>query len=512
MVKEILSSITDKVTGSDHEQTETASAGGETWSTTNPFLQGAFEPLDNEIEIGNLHVWGEIPHELDGTLYRTGGNQYFQPLNADQYHWFDGDGMVHAFRLRDGKASYTNKWVMTDGLKVELEAGRALYNGIYGRSGQLQTGLPAGAPVIKSVAGINVLTLAGRVLTNHEVDSFYWHIDPYTLETLGKYDFGGVFTSMLTAHTHWDHHTNELLFYGLDNERNYVECMSASPDGQITSRHKVDLPIAPWNHDFMFSAKYYIFLFGPIRWRPYAPDTVQAGESSMSFEKNSPGRLLLINRKTGEPTWIEVKSCTAGHYMNAHDVGDTIMLDMMITNTTQPDADVRPNEYFPAKVVPGHSPFADAQLTRITINPASGKVSFDQTIEETGEFVMRNDLYTGCNYRYGYLATLHKPGKDTKGFNSLAKHDFETGQTSFQHLQDGYDMIPGEPIFVPRDGAQSEDDGWIMATWYDPKRNHSEMIILAGQDFDSEPVARIKLDHRVPPGFHGAWIPRSAHG
>ncbi len=63
-----------------------------------------------------------------------------------------------------------------------------------------------------------------------------------------------------------------------------------------------------------------------------------------------------------------------------------------------------------------------------------------------------------------------------------------------------------------REHATAEDDGWIMAVWYDPTRNASELVILAAQDFDGEPVARALLDHRVAPGFHGTWIPRSANG
>jgi carotenoid cleavage dioxygenase-like enzyme len=70
-------------------------------------------------------------------------------------------------------------------LKVEREAGRTLYNGIYGRSGRAQV-LPPGAPV-------NVFALAGRILTSHDADPLYGDIDPDSRETLGKFDFDGRF-------------------------------------------------------------------------------------------------------------------------------------------------------------------------------------------------------------------------------------------------------------------------------------------------------------------------------
>jgi carotenoid cleavage dioxygenase len=62
-------------------------------------------------------------------------------------------------------------------------------------------------------------------------------------------------------------------------------------------------------------------------------------------------------------------------------------------------------------------------------------------------------------------------------------------------------------VFVPRSSSSSEDDGWVLAVWYDQARDRSEMIVLDAQNFASAPVARVKLEHRVPWGFHGNWVP-----
>ncbi|WP_103338495.1 carotenoid oxygenase family protein [Amycolatopsis sp. CA-126428] len=482
-----------------------------TWTKTNPFLQAAYEPLTTEVQARELRVIGRIPPELDGTLYRTGTNQYYKPFDPDHFHWFDGDGMVHAFRLRDGRASYLNKWVETDGLKLERTTGRTLYNGIYGRSGRPQV-LPPGAPVIKTVAGINVFALAGRVLTAHETDPFYWDLDPETLETLGKFDFDGRFTSMLTAHPHFDHRTDELLLYGLDNERRYLECLSVTITGEITSRHRVDTPIAPFVHDFAFTENYYIFVFGPLRWRPLAADTVQAGNSSIRLEPHSPGRVLVVHRITGTPTWFETSSFTVGHYLNAYEDGQTLVVDCSVTVTLDTASSVIASDFFPFPHGIGPSPFSGPQLWRISIDLAAGRVAHERIGGIAAEFVKPNEMIAGERHRYGYMAAIDAPGKDTQGFNSLAKHDYETGTTVFQHLSDGHELRPGEPIFVPREDATSEDDGWILAVWYDPVRNASELVILEARDIGGEPIARILLDHRIPPGFHGNWIPRSANG
>ncbi len=40
---------------------------------------------------------------------------------------FDGDGMLHAVRIKDGKASYSNAYVQTSKYKQEKKAGRPLF-------------------------------------------------------------------------------------------------------------------------------------------------------------------------------------------------------------------------------------------------------------------------------------------------------------------------------------------------------------------------------------------------
>lgn len=477
------------------------------WTSQNPFLQGPYEPLFNEYVIPDLHVEGKIPRELNGALYRTGSNQHFRPLDVNNFHWFDGDGMVHAFRLKDGRASYCNRLVETDGLKAERAAGRALYNGISGHSSVPQSGLPAGAPLIKTVAGINVISIGGRVMTMHEVDPFYWELDPYNLKTLGKFDFGDQAGAMVTAHPHTDCRTGEMLFYAHDNEALTLDCFATDMQGQVQSRHRVALPFRPWIHDFIFTENFYVFIFGPIRTRPLAPHLVPMGHSALSFDHEATTRLLLVHRRTGESSWFGTDaSFTLGHYLNAHEAEGKIIIDASVTRTVRPGFTGQVADFYPFPLIDEPSPFSGPELHRITIDLTSRQVTDSRIGDFNAEFVRPNEAVLGTSQRYGYMAGIHAPGPQTRGFNCLVKHDYQTGNSSFQHLSPDYDMIPGEPVFVPKPSGQAEDDGWLMSVWWDPMRNASEMVIHDAGNLDCEPVARIKLDHRVPLGFHGNWI------
>jgi Retinal pigment epithelial membrane protein len=80
----------------------------------NLFLQGNYAPVVDEHRAVRLDevVEGAIPPELNGIFMRNGPN----PLpgqTSKPYHWFDGHGMIHSVRIKNGKASYTNNYIPT---------------------------------------------------------------------------------------------------------------------------------------------------------------------------------------------------------------------------------------------------------------------------------------------------------------------------------------------------------------------------------------------------------------
>lgn len=67
---------------------------------------------------------GKVPTDLNGVYLRNGPNFAHMP-KTERVHWFDGDGMIHAFRLKEGKIFYCNRYTMTPHLQQEFAADRA---------------------------------------------------------------------------------------------------------------------------------------------------------------------------------------------------------------------------------------------------------------------------------------------------------------------------------------------------------------------------------------------------
>jgi carotenoid cleavage dioxygenase-like enzyme len=134
-------------------------------------------PIPMECDARHLKVLGELPRELNGTLYRNGPNPQFESPGA---HWFVGDGMLHAFHLENGRASYRNRWIRTPKWLAEHDAGRALFGGF----GRKLSDAPASTPQDGGVANTNIIFHAGRLLALEE-DHLPTEIEPGTLDRLG---------------------------------------------------------------------------------------------------------------------------------------------------------------------------------------------------------------------------------------------------------------------------------------------------------------------------------------
>ena len=61
-------------------------------------------------------------------------------------------------------------------------------------------------------------------------------------------------------------------------------------------------------------------------------------------------------------------------------------------------------------------------------------------------------------------------------------------------------------MFVGSSSGEAEDAGYILSVIYNGDTELSELHIIDAQDFESKPLAIVKLNARVPFGFHGNFV------
>ncbi|HVN63332.1 MAG TPA: carotenoid oxygenase family protein, partial [Candidatus Binataceae bacterium] len=419
------------------------------WKSDNPFLNGNYAPWREEGDAYDLEVEGEIPRELSGALYRIGPNPHFQPRG--RYHWFDGDGMIHGFILKDGRAAYRNRYVKTEGLRAEMKAGRALFGGLLDQVGDVAPGMPP----FKNAANTNIVGYANRLLALFEAGLPH-ELTPLTLETAGLYDFGGKLMGPMTAHPKFDPTTREMLFFGYQPIPPYLTFHRANAAGELVESRPIDSGLPVMIHDFVTTPSHAIFFICPSVFRL---ENVAQGKPMFAWEPQHGTKIGVMNRANGAMQWFSAEPFFIFHFLNAYQEDGRLIVD----GCRMDSLDMSGNEF-------GRPPFP----WRWTLDLEKGSMASEQLEDFVSEFPRLDERLAGMRHRYGYLAANRAAGGGF-GFDSIVKRDYQSGKAEFQKLGGG--KLPGEPVFVPRAAGTAEDDGWVLTVWYDPEANSSELSI-----------------------------------
>lgn len=461
-----------------------------TTAKTNPFLSGNFAPVREEIDQQDLKVIGELPSELSGMFVRNGPNPQFLPIG--EYHWFDGDGMLHGVRLENGRAHYRNRYVRTKGFLKEHQANQALWSGLLEPFQNKGLEEP-----IKNTANTALVWHAQKLLALWEGGAPHAIALP-SLDTLGRYTFNGKLTSPFTAHPKVDPETGEMLFFGYQIAQTpYLQYSIADTNGNLSQTTPIDLDVPVMMHDFAITKNYTIFMDFPLTFRY---ERMERGEPGFWFERDRPSWFGIMPRYSDQHSirWFQAPAGYASHVLNAYENGDEIVLiacRMNQFNFTLLENE--PNEHVP-------------YLHQWRFNLTTGEVKERNLSPISSEFPQINEQYTGAPNRYGFSSKLANPPMPLS--DGLIKFDFETEDNGKprQHIHHlGDNCYCGEAVFAPRNEATAEDDGWLLTLLHDENQNQSELLVVDAQQLEAEPVARVILPQRVPYGFHAAWISES---
>jgi carotenoid cleavage dioxygenase-like enzyme len=462
---------------------------------TNPHLSGRFAPVDREVDQGDLPVDGALPTDLTGVYLRNGPNPHFPPLGSYTYP-MEGDGMLHGVWLENGRARYRNRWVYTNGLRADLRAGRALFGGLMTPAApdpsQLGPDPDPGWP-FKLDAFINIVQHAGRYLALEE------GTPPYevtaTLDTNGRFDFGGRLPAGMCAHPRVDPETGEMVVFRYDVEAPFLSWATIGRDGEVTRpATTVDTVDECFMiHDFAITRRYAVLVVAPV-----IIDVAAMGTDGqpLRWEPDRPTRIAVIDRDGTSPTrWIETDPFFVWHYSNAYEQGSDIIVD------------------FPwwSAFTLGQSPGAPARggFARARLEPDRGACHVELLDDVASEFPRVDDRRVAQPHRY--VTTSRDSGRHellVGEFDQLARHDMHTGATETYDA----DVMFGEVVFAPRDGATEELDGYYLTFATSADAQRSWLLVWDATTFPSEPVARVRTPQRVPHGLHGNWFPPERPG
>lgn len=468
----------------------------------NPFLQFPFGPIQMECDAHDLVVEGEIPADLNGTFYRNGPNQRFKPRS--DYHLFAGDGMMHAFHIKDGRVDYNNRWVRTAKWNIEDKEGRAVINAM--NPFDCDPNYSDFVLVDKEgLANTAVVWHAGRLLALEEGHQPY-EVDPETLESIGTWNYRGKLHTAMTAHPKVDPKTGELIFIAYMATGPFSEDVvvhKVSPEGILTESIFIPTPFSAMVHDFVFTENYIILPIFPITG---SLDRAMEGGPPFAWEPDKGVTVGILPRQGGtaeDVRWLEMDMSFAFHYMNAYEKGDEIIIDACQFEKPPlfPTAD--------GKATGAVAPF----LNRWTINLAdsNARVEFKQIDQFESEFPQCDPRYAGHEYRHGWYTSPDGELKscleeNDKFYNCVGHYDHQTGKAERYSFGQA---STSEAIFVPKSPDSAEGEGYLLAVVTSFETKNSSLYIFDALKLTDGPLAIAHLSHRVPVGFHGGWRPGS---
>ena len=456
----------------------------------NPYINGLYAPVREEVSAEKLDVIGEIPKDLQGGYFRNGPNPLTPPRGM--HHWFDGDGMIHGVWFENGQARYRNRYVRS----ADFEAARRdaeVLGGIFQPSHQV-----AGRDVVyKDTANTDVVFHDGRLLALWYISGKPVAVDAQTLETIGTENFSGKLPRNMSAHSKVDPETGELVFFDYALYEPKMWTGVVSPAGELTHFAEIALPGPRLPHDMGVTKNYVILHDLPVVF-------TEQGIKNRLWQihvADQPTRFGVLPRTANGPStpqWFEFPTCYIYHVINAWEEGDEVVMAAckMAPNGLEPDPSYGPYAPMVDVLALRAQPF----LWRMNLKTGEGReVQIDDRLSE---FPVVNNERSGRQTKFSYHVVMDDCA--LQRFSALRKYDLSTGSVTDHVFPKG--VYGAEPAFAPRIGARTEDDGYVI-TITSNTEGKSEALVIDAQNLDRAPLARVKLPQRVPLGFHGIWAP-----
>ncbi|RKH10390.1 carotenoid oxygenase [Corallococcus sp. CA053C] len=430
-------------------------------------------------------VKGRFPDALHGTLYRNGPAR-LERAGQRVRHWFDGDGMVQAFRVAPRGVSHHGRFVST--FKFQNEE----------RLGHYALGtpeLPARGNDAHNTSNTSVLMVGGELLALWEAGSAY-RLDPATLETRGTKDWTPELTGVpFSAHplperdgSYWN--------FGLApyaGDQGLMLLYHFSADGRMLQFADLPMPIPGYAHAFAQTERHLIVVLAPLLWDDKRDMTWFDAKSWQP----ALGTTVLVVEKA-DLTRVVRRELPAGfvfHFGHAWEDGDRLRAyacwyedSHFMHQTLEQDIQGRGNGFPPARL---------AQL-EIPLGAGEGRILRSP---HHAEFPVVDPRVPG---RRGsaHFVTLEDGDATLPHGGVIARIDVERGRV--QRFDYGPGVIAEEHLFVPT--GSREGQGWLLGTSLDCTRGQTRLAAFDAEHLDDGPVALATLPRALPLGFHGTFL------
>lgn len=485
----------------------------------NVYLHGNFAPVAEEHRGVPLRViQGALPENLSGLFVRNGPNPIPTQVTKS-HHWFDGHGMMHNVRIRNGTALYSNSYIPTPRYNIETERGEEVFTKIgelKGITGLLKLLLLDSSK--RSLTGTSKLTTGTANTHSIMYQNKFYALDegslPFEVELtddgivkgVGYETFGNVLNYSVSAHPKVDFSNGDLLFHGYAVDPEFLTRDGPMKVGEWSvavgklafyfGLNTQDSHV-PWAHDMIFT-KNWIVLFDSSVTFDVTEMIIKGSPFRWSDERNMKIGLVPRTREyqkawQTDVMWMDIGSPHVSvHALNAWEEEDgTVIIWLPLGDRFSLDLEKSDNSFY---------------MAEFRLDPRTGTVAITKIDDEYSvEFPRVRDDCTGRFARFAYTAFVDSGNRLEGTFNGFNVWDIER-RVLHKVVRYPAAETGGEPVIIPKPGTSGSGEVYIGSFLYNEMDGASSFLLYDGETALEEPVAKLRIPYRVPYGFHGRWV------
>jgi carotenoid cleavage dioxygenase-like enzyme len=441
---------------------------------------------------------GKVPEWLHGDLVRT-APAIFAEGAWRAHHWFDALGLMYAFRIgHDGSVQFRQQVLesrlrgrLLQGLDDTPHFGTPMRRSFFSR-------LLQPVPSSNDNTNVSCFPMAGGLVAMTESASQHL-IDRETLRSTGLVPYqdklGG--SLFMLAHPHADFSRGVVVNVAseLGPKPALVVYEHALNDRVRKLIARISLAEVPYMHSFGLTARHAILLAGPHVVRPLnLLWSDGAYIDHFRFKRELGTTIYRVDRASGAVMKHRAPALFVFHTINTFErEGETIHDALVYDDATIIDR-LRTEHL---ATVPLD---LRAKPMRFTLRHSSDEARTDPLGEADFEFpAIPYRRLGGSDYRFAWGASNGPMNGSNK--SEVIRLETASGKT-MRVGESGFAF--GEPIFVPRPGSASENEGVLLSVASHPDHDRAALAVIDAETLDIRAWAEV--DVPIPLGFHGSFL------
>ena len=447
-------------------------------------------------------IHGSIPDWLRGEVIRTCPT-IFETNGWRASHWFDGLGMIYAFRIAESGIDFRSRLLDSE-VARDARQGKSLLGNF---------GTPTARPLLERVfkpiprisdnTNVNIARL-GQELVAMTEGNRQLVIDDQTLASVREvaYTKGALSSGIMSAHPHFDFErgrvVNVATTFGNGGVVSIYEHAPTARQRDVIGAWRTKR--VPYVHTFGLTPRHAVLVGHPFTVNPLQMLWSSKGYiDHFNWHPEEGTRLVLIDRSGGKTREHVTDSFFVFHTVNAFEREDATVLDLLAYPNADIMASLRVERMI--EVLPDLRP----SLMRIVMRPGVERAAIEKLSDVGFEYPSTHyKRVSGRPYRYAYGAS-DGPWSQSAYPSAIVKADIETGKSSSFH--DGTHVF-GEPLFVSRPGGGAEDDGVLLTVGSARDAESSSLAVIDARTMAL--IARAEVSSSIPLGFHGSFVRKEA--